>query len=95
MQLGIFDKIVSQKFQIVEDNFPIITDGIIGRDLLNKLLSKIDFETFIITFVVENEEFTLPMKSRIFKDFYIKVPKRSEVIHPINTTYKEDSLILN
>ena len=35
------------------------------------------------------------MKSRILKDFYITVPKRSEVIHPINTTLNEDSLILN
>ena len=95
MQLGIFDKIISHKIQIVDSNFPIKTDGIIGRDILNKLLAKIDYETFTVTFIIDNEELTIPMKTKIFNDFFIQVPKRSEAIHEINILLNEDSLVLN
>ena len=57
MQLGIFDKTFFHNIPIVEKHFPIMTDGIIGRDIFNKLLAKIDYETFTLTFIIENEEF--------------------------------------
>ena len=95
MQLGIFDKTFFHNIHIAEKHFPIMTDGIIGRDIFNKLLAKIDYETFTLTFVIENEEFTIPIKTKIFKDFIITIPKRSETIHQININLKEDSLILN
>lgn len=34
---------VEQKFHIVENDFPIPTDGIIGRDFLTKYHCKIDY----------------------------------------------------
>lgn len=95
MQLSIFEKSFSHSIQIVDNNFPIKTDGIIGRDILNRFLAKIDYETFTITLVIENEEFTIPMKSKVCKDFYLTIPKRSQVIHQINLNINEDSLVLN
>ena len=79
----------------MDSNFPIKTDGIIGRDILNKLLAKIDYETFTVTFIIDNEELTIPMKTKIFNDFFIQVPKRSEAIHQIYVLLNEDSLVLN
>ena len=95
LKFDIFDKNISHKLHIVEDNFPILTDGIIGRDILNRLLAKIDYETYSVIFVVKNEDLTIPMKTRTLKDFFITIPKRSETIHYINVNVKEDSLVLN
>ena len=86
MKLDLFDKIFTHKIQIVNENLPILTDGIIGHDIFNKLLAKIDYETFTAT----NDEVTIPMKTRIFKDFVKTVPKRSEAIHHIYIIIKSN-----
>ena len=91
----IYDQKNDHDFHIVDENFPIPTDGILGRDFFAKFLCKIDYETFTITLTIKNEEVTIPMKSSISRNFYIKVEKRSELIYPINLELFEDSVVLN
>lgn len=83
------------KFHIVDEEFPIPTDGILGRDFFSRFLCKIDYETFTITLTLGNEEITVPMKSWINKNYCMKVERRSESIHPKNLDICEDSIILN
>ena len=71
------------KFHIVDENFPILTDGILGRYFFTKFLCKIDYETFTITFTLEDEDLTLPMKSKVNRYYYIKIEKRTELIYAI------------
>lgn len=95
LQLSIDTQILNNKFFIVEDDFPIPTDGIIGRDILTKYICKIDFETFTITFNINGNEFILPMNTRPVCQVSKILPARSEIIFPIDINIKEDSLVLN
>lgn len=53
---------VNQKFQIVENDFPIPTDGIIGRDFLSVNQCKIDYEPWLLSFKVKQQEISIPIE---------------------------------
>ena len=95
LNLDISDEEVEHTFHIVEDNFPIAADGIIGRDMLTKHMCKIDFETFTIIFNVNERDITLPMNSKPIYQTRITIPARSEAIVPLNIKVQEDSIVLN
>lgn len=42
--------IVNHNFQLVESNFPIPTDGILGRDFLTTFKCTIDYEHWLLNF---------------------------------------------
>ena len=90
INFNIFEKESKYKFHIVDENFPIPTDGILGRDFFTKFLCKIDYETFTITLTLEDEDVTLPLKSKINRDYYIKIEKRTELIYAIQLDITED-----
>lgn len=84
-----------QNFHVVDDDFPIATDGIIGRDFLIKTLAKINYETFTLSIFISNAEYMLPLHTNLKNPFQIYVAARSEIIHPINLNLNEDSVVLN
>ena len=45
IELQIESLIISHKFQIVQNSFPIPCDGLIGMDFLSELNCKLDFNT--------------------------------------------------
>lgn len=95
INLDIGEKVINHNFNIVDEKFPIQTDGILGQDFLKKYLCKIDLETCLITFVVENEEVTLPIHSKIEEASNIIIPGRSEILHRVKLKLTEDSVVFN
>lgn len=86
---------VNQEFHVVDDNFPISTNGILGRDFLMQTLCKIDYETFTISLYTNENETTIPMLTKLPKYENIIIPARMQVVKPINIDLSEDSVILN
>lgn len=82
---------IAHEFHIIDSNLPIITDGILGRDFLMKYLTKVDYETFTLTMIINNEEITIPMKSRLKNN--IQIPARTEITQAVTLNIKEDSVI--
>lgn len=41
--------LINQKFQLIPDEFPIPTDGILGRDFLTKFRCNINYDSWILT----------------------------------------------
>lgn len=76
------EKELQHKFHLVENNLPIPTDGILGRDFLCKYACTIDYDTWMLTGRSDFETFELPIhdefKGKIF------LPPRSEVYRRIN-----------
>lgn len=95
LTLRIGEKFDRNRFHIVGDNFPIKTDGIIGRDILEKYICRIDFETYTITFSTKYDEVTIPMNTKPLTSSYVNIAARAEVIIPIDLVREEDSLILS
>lgn len=79
----------------MENDFPILTDGIIGRDILKKYLCKIDFETYTINFNINEKEVVIPMNSKTVQPVNLIVPARSEAIIPLDVEVNEESIVLS
>ena len=89
------DQTVNQRLHIVDYNFPIQTDGILGRDFLIKNSCKIDYETFTIALYFNDIEMILPMQTKLPHNNDIFIPARMQTIKAINLNLVEDSVILN
>lgn len=76
------------KFQIVDQTFPIPTDGILGRDFLAKYHCRIDYDTWMLTCVQNNEEIEIPIQDNL--EGALIIPPRCEVFRQItiNKTYQ-------
>ena len=94
-QFYIENQITRQELHIVDENFPIITDGILGRDFLIKNLCKIEYDTFTISMYIDDTEIILPMLTKLPHGDEINIPPRMQIIKAINLNLKEDSVILN
>lgn len=53
VKIPIGEAIVNHKIQLVAYDFPIATDGILGRDFLCKYNCNIDYEKYILTLMRE------------------------------------------
>jgi len=84
---------INHPFYLTSNKLSIVTDGIIGRDLLRKFMAKIDFETFTITLTTTQGDITIPMRDYFMKN--INIPPRCEIIQAISLDIEEDSVILN
>lgn len=79
-------------FQIVDNNFPIPTDGILGRDFLVKFKCTIDYESWLLNLNLDNYTESLPIEENVNNAYTI--PARCEVIRNIpNLSITEDSLV--
>lgn len=81
-----------QHFHIVHENFPIPTDGIIGRDFLTKWKSNIDYDTWILSIKTDDNILEIPITNQLRGKFLI--PPRCEVIKKLNIQEIEDSVVI-
>lgn len=86
---------IKQKMHIVGQDFPIITDGIIGRDFLRQNQCIIDYETFTILIKLQEEEIVLPMETSLPKQNIFKIPARTEILQALNIKRNSDSIVLS
>lgn len=85
---------IEHKFHIVEDDFPIPTDGIIGRDFLTNYRCKIDYEPWIITFTHDQNEISIPIEDNFKRMLFL--PARHEVTRYVpNLNLTEDMVIFS
>lgn len=85
---------IPHKFHIVEDNFPIPTDGIIGRDFLINYRCKIDYEAWLLKVTIDFETFEIPIINNGERPTIL--PARCETIKQIvNANLTEDSVVFS
>lgn len=93
LDLYIEDDCINQEFQVVDENFSLITDGILGRNFLINNLCNIDFETFTISINTKEQTHVLDLKTKIPEITSFKIPARSHITQCINIARNEDVLI--
>lgn len=85
---------VEHTFQIVPNDFPIPTDGILGRDFLIKYRCNINYETWILNINVHNQLIDIPIEDNL--NNAIVIPARCEVIRRIPlVNFTEDTVVLS
>lgn len=84
---------IPANFQVVDKNFPICTDGILGRDFLANYGCNICLKSWLLTFSYKNEHFEIPIEDK-FQD-HLVIPPRCQVIKQIFIPeIKEDSVVI-
>lgn len=83
---------VNQKFQIVENDFPIPTDGIIGRDFLSVNQCKIDYEPWLLSFKVKQQEISIPIEDNFQRKLFL--PPRHEVTRYIPGLELQEDMVV-
>lgn len=80
-------------FQIVNNDFPIPTDGILGRDFLTLYKCNIDYDNYLLHLKYNDENIMLNIEDNLNGGFII--PQRCEVVRKITqlTTCTEDMLL--
>lgn len=82
---------IRHKFYVFK-TLPIQCNGILGRDFLERFKAKIDLGNSKLTLHLNsNKEISLPFTK--YCNDPVSIPKRSESIHYIQTSLKEDSVI--
>lgn len=91
------DGCVDFSFHVVNSTFPIPTDGILGRDFLQRYRCNVDYGTWILNLFTDNNvkveipiHFKMPKKLSSFS-----VPARTEIVQALSLNLSEDSLVLN
>lgn len=83
---------IQHTFHLVASNFPIATDGILGRDFLTNNKCIIDYETWLLTFNLGNVQISVPIEDNINNGFIL--PNRGEVVRKIpNLSISEDMVV--
>lgn len=95
LKFSLGEAILRHKIQLVKHDFPIYTDGIIGRDFLHKYNCNIDYNKFILTINEMGESIILPIHDNTYKINVIKIPPRTEIIIPFKLDLEEDAVICN
>lgn len=86
--------IINCKLHIVDENFPLPIDAILGRDFLTNFNCVVDFKDWKFKFIRNGSYISLPLFDYIDDDEFI-IPPRCEVVRRINIQPKEDSIILS
>lgn len=81
------DFMVNFPFHVVPDHFHIPSDGIIGKDFMRTFKCKIDYDTMLFTFRLDNQTISIPMLEGP-TDGTIVLPARSEVTRQFNLRTK-------
>lgn len=82
---------INQNLHIVDESFPIPTDGILGLDFIRGFTCNLDYDLMEMTVKASDLIFKVPICDSM--DGEIFVPENSEIIHKINIAIKEDSVI--
>lgn len=86
-QLYIDDFVLDHTFHIVDNNFPIPSDGILGRDFITKYKCKLDYSHWTMTLQIGSRRITLPIYNSPDEDSII-VPPRCETIRKLQKLEK-------
>ena len=83
-------------FYVVDANFPVPGDGILGRDFLLKYRATIDYSNWSMTVRAQNDKIFIPILSSAEEDT-IHIPARCEVIRQVNSlkALSQDSVVIN
>lgn len=92
ISLIISNKNFPHHFSVLK-SFDLSIHGILGSDFLNKYKAIIDYEKFLITLHNDNDEISVPLKSKV--EYCTIIPPRCEIIHYCYTDETEDCVILN
>lgn len=84
---------VNSLFHLIEDDFPIPTDGILGRDFLTTYRCEINYDTWILAAYVNNIRLEIPICNNLNGSAWI--PARSEVFRLINNFNVHGDVIIN
>lgn len=69
-------------FQVVDKEFPIATDGILGRDFLAHYGTNICMRTWLLSFDYQNQTFEIPIEDKF--DSKIIIPPRCQIVKKID-----------
>ena len=84
-----------QLLHMVSGDFPLFTDGILGRDFLERFKCKIDYGSWLLFINFESTEIAVPMHFKIPTKSSFVVAPRCELIQAVQLDLAEDGLILN
>lgn len=90
LTLYLGDHRVTHKFYVFK-TLPIQSNGILGRDFLNRFKAKLDFEQNNLTLQKDEQKISLHFTGECKSKFII--PKRCESVHYIQTQLTEDCLV--
>lgn len=77
---------------MVDSNFPICTDGILGRDFLSFYKCNLNYDTWILSFNYNDDEINVTIEDNIDDGFLL--PEQCEVIRRVpNSRIEEDSVV--
>lgn len=77
---------------MIEQNLPIPTDGILGRDFLCKYFCTIDYDTWMLSGRSNSDTFEIPIHDDI--DGNIFLPPRCEVFRRINIADTQNTFLI-
>lgn len=75
------NSIIHHKFQVVNDNFPIPTDGLVGRDFLTQYQCIINYDTWTLSCICQSQMVELTIEDSIRGE--IVLPPRCEVYRQV------------
>lgn len=86
---------LEHNFHIVSNDFPIPTDGILGRDFISGYNCILDYSDWIMTIRLNNKDIYIPIQTS--DDDILLIPPRCEVIRQVNNlkNLTHDVLIVN
>ena len=66
IKILINNTIIEQNVQLVANDIPIGTDGILGRDFLSQYKCNIDYDKYVLTFDINDESIVIPIHDSAF-----------------------------
>lgn len=83
---------IENTFHLVGNDFPIPTDGILGRDFLTRYKCEINYDTWILTAYSNGISIYLPIHDNLNGSFI--VPARSEVIRHLSSIKSNTDVVI-
>lgn len=80
---------ISHKFQIVNDEFPIHLDGILGKDFIRKYECNLNYKSMNFSFDYKNKTINIPIQD-CNQDNLITIPRRCQVIRKCSLNNNAD-----
>lgn len=87
------DTLIEHEFQVVEDSFPIPSDGIIGKDFIFKYFCTLNYFDMTFTIKLPDKEFSIPIQMGPSTDT-IAIPPRSEVFRCLHIENFEKTCLI-
>lgn len=87
---------VEHTFQIVDSDFPIPTDAILGKDFIKKYRCNLDYDNWTMTIRLKHTKIPIPIYENPVENILI-IPSRCEVIRSLNKLkhISHDVVVLN